>query len=857
MTQQNSTDLQIDRGFNRNDDETIKVRLKDEAVIKYLSEGIYTSWRSAVRELFANELTAALTAREMALYQKEEKSTIEITIDPARRELTIEGKNSLGITMEAFAEKVIYYGRSGNVSSKRPGRFGFGLKSYRTLGKCIRIETYARETGERYGITGSEGTQFTRIPDEELAISQHGTKISIILKDDARAQVDGETEQSYYKSRPEYTGRRIESKIIELDELVETIENVCRFSEIDTCLTITSDCKIAKYSPYSRSAYETAIKSQWRKKINFTPREYAATRMVRENQGTSELFEFELDDPDFYFYGALRPSGRDENEVDVNSDNGEVRLLNMPIEASIPTEDSNHARKEVKPEYPMSYWFVNLRDEIKFEPTPDRERLREGVYTEVHRRITEFLKGRFAEMEIKSFQDYRDSKYKPILNSHSDRCLQDFLTAPTRQVCSVLDTEVITPREEDTKQETVTSFSQHWRHHSSSYNPKLRELVAKTENIFMLQREFTNTGKAFVLPKKTTVALQKLIRVKHPDALVFLYPGSYPSWRLDETLPQILELGKKLRQFSVRDAKREASIIKKDLGDGWRKIAGAEIRKKIPDKEREVVVWKCIRDYGSPIVDPIRVIPSKVENNTLRIRGNMKEWIDLLKKYSVRDYGITKEIRGLTRGMSEEEFEDVLSKKSVATEKGQETLRELQQSVELCKGKIGTGGRVTVLQFHDPEILKFYRPGNTIMICATTDREAFEAVAYLKLSKVDFKATKVVRTKDLREELVNLIGETKEREDREKSIFSLVNSKEDDKAEGEDWSSRPNAANYLFMAVLLMNRKKLKKTKDRSVSSLDTVSRRKKLVSLLWDSLSNLYDIEKMGLMVRTAVKYA
>ena len=47
-------------------------------------------------------------------------------------------------------------------------------------------------------------------------------------------------------------------------------------------------------------------------------------------------------------------------------------------------------------------------------------------------------------MEIKSFDDYRSSKYKPILNSHSDSHLQDFLTETTREVCSVLDTEVIT-----------------------------------------------------------------------------------------------------------------------------------------------------------------------------------------------------------------------------------------------------------------------------------------------------------------------------------------------------------------------------------------------------------------------------
>ena len=264
------------------------------------------------------------------------------------------------------------------------------------------------------------------------------------------------------------------------------------------------------------------------------------------------------------------------------------------------------------------------------------------------------------------------------------------------------------------------------------------------------KERLTSTGKGFVLPKKTALNLQKVIQVKYPDAVVFLYPGSYPSWRLNETLPQILELGRKLSvQFSVREAKTEAAILKQELGDDWRKIAGVKIKEKTPKKEREVVVWKCAREYGSSIVDPIRVKPSKIESNTVRITGNMKEWIDLLKRYSVRDYGITKETRGLSHGMSEEEFRGRLSKKSVATENGLKmALREVENSID--DGEIK---QVNVLRFNDPDILKFYKHKDSRMICATTDKETFEVVAYLKLSNIDFKATDVVRTKDLKLEL--------------------------------------------------------------------------------------------------------
>ena len=1179
LTSQNSTGLEIDGDFNRSiGEDVIKVRLKDEAVIKYLSEGIYTSWKSAVRELFANELTAALTAREMGA-----NPTIEITLDPEKRELTIQGIDSLGITQEVFADKLIYYGRSGNTSSKRPGMFGFGLKcvsadtecltedgwkryadlhvgeliatydiekklveykplgaihtyefrgqlfklawrhgplvtvnhrnvasrlhrtrqggigkrgyfgkhdsltrkrstpsnffprkkvrieeivetvhlsntdkillsaphsyvpnagvgsedlatligwviteghylktngkgkqdwrpvttikisqnegnyaeeirgllrrlgmtwreearksesgntnilfaihgllasrirqfapdkqltkflaslprkelealfwamikgdgslnygsrsyqnyiftqkskvtldwfqiialrlgyycgtkydakgnvstayvskrkylglsrghgktkevipvdysgivwcpevdngtwvarrdgwpfvtgnSFVALGTSMRIESYARETGERYGVIGSEGTHFRRMPDEELTILQYGTKISIPLRDDER-EVE---EQTYEHGRGGYTTKITKCKIIGLDELIQTIENVCRFSDIDTYFTITSDAKIMTHSSYSNYSYATTIAKAQRRKVNYTPREYAA----KGNQTTAQCFEFELDDPDFCFYGMLAVSGRDEHEVNVDSDNGEVRLLKMPIEATIllevPIKYGSREEKETKPEYPMTWWFVNLKDELKFAPTPDRERLKEGLYGSVHKKITEFLKSKFAEMEIKSFADYRNSKYKPILNSHSDSHLRDFLTETTREVCFVLDTNVIAVEEPQQTEE------HRWRRYSSSY-PKLRELVTESENIFILRRELTRTQKEFVLPKKSALTLQKLIRARHPDAIVFLYPAGYSSYQLSEALPKIRELGNVLSEkFAVKDAKTEAEIIKKELGNGWRKATGTEIEKR--HRNTEVVVWR--EGAGSySRIDPVRMKPSKIGSTVVRIRGNMKEWVDLLKKYSVSDYGVTKEIKILKRGMSEEEFREYLSEKSFTTRDGQKSL-----------GEVGNGP-FTVFQFCDPEMLKFYKPTGSQIICTTTDEETFSAVAYLKLSCKKFAVADVVTRKALKQELMKCCDSTKD--EGEKSILALVNKDAGDEEATESWTTNQDAANYLYIAVAMMNNKK----------SDDTVSRasRKKLVSLLWVALTNLSDTRKMKQLVKTAVKYS
>ena len=213
----------------------------------------------------------------------------------------------------------------------------------------------------------------------------------------------------------------------------------------------------------------------------------------------------------------------------------------------------------------------------------------------------------------------------------------------------------------------------------------------------------------------------------------------------------------------------------------------------------------------------------------------MKEWIDLLKKYSISDYGITKEIKGLKCGMSEKEFRDHLSKKSVTMRDGQKSL-----------GEVGNGP-FTVFQFCDPEILKFYKPGGSEIICTTTDEETFEAVAYLKLACKKFAVADVVSRKALKQELIKCCGSAKD--DSEKSIFALVGKDADDEEATESWTSNQDATNYLYIAVAMMNNKKAD-DKGSRVS-------RKKLVSLLWDALANLSDTKKMRQLVQTAVKYS
>ena len=237
--------------------ETVAVRLKEESVVKYLSQTIYSSWTSALRELYANELTAAKKAKR----EYKAEPTIELRLDPETRELIIWGRESLGITGEKL--KILrYYGRSGNFSGEDAGQFGFGFKSYTLLSDEIRVETYARETRERYGFIGVRGVELRPLKDEELTIGEHGTKVSIVIRGSQGESLgDGE------------------GKEIRLGKVIESLQDVCRFAEIDTYLVLTSPLKRKVQHSFRFSAQEEYYfeteKEAGREKLNHTPKEYA------------------------------------------------------------------------------------------------------------------------------------------------------------------------------------------------------------------------------------------------------------------------------------------------------------------------------------------------------------------------------------------------------------------------------------------------------------------------------------------------------------------------------------------------------------------------------------------------------
>ncbi|MDG7023000.1 MAG: hypothetical protein JRN45_00605 [Nitrososphaerota archaeon] len=668
--------------------ETIPVRLKEEAIVRYLSQTIYSSQKSALRELYANELTAAKKAARMGA-----KPTIEITLDPKTRELTIQGKDSLGMTGEKF-RVLRYYGRSGNFSGEDAGQFGLGAKSFVMLSDTIRIETRARETGERYGVIGVKGVEFRPIPDEELTIDGFGTKVSLSIRD----------KQENAKSDED-------DKEIKLLEVVETLENVCRFAEIDTYLELPSPLMTKTEYTWSKSVYEYTEREAGRRKLNRTPKEY--TKDTYGEKG----YDFELDTEEFCFYGYLAID-REGEGVDVNHE-GEVRLVGMPIEATVRNPDATkESDPQVGPSYPMSFWYVNLKDERKFMPTADRERLKEGLFEQVNEKIVEFLKREFARMAIRSFDGYRNSPFRPILNclGYDSPGLGDYFDPDTRLVCSALVISVGGIEEEENEERE--RWRRRWSAPKGAHEAKVRDLVAKSRHVFMLSRKRKGND-GYVLPLKTAVTLRKVLRTKYPDAEVFLHPGFEHYWS-GQDFDAVEKRARMLtEQYGIPDARIEAEKARKELGRDWRRAVGIEAKAKAAPEE--AVVW--VR--GGYKVEPVKKGLDEVGKNTVRVRGNIRDWVDLLRRYYTDGYGFTKDIKGMDGGMTEEQFAGEVSSTKVMTREGETTIGKASESDK----------QLIVFRFDDPEILRFYRPKGKNVVLAPTAESAFGAIAFLKLAK--------------------------------------------------------------------------------------------------------------------------
>lgn len=370
----------------------IPVRLEEDVVIQRISHDLYSDPKSGCRELYNNEARACRIARK----HHGANPRIEVGVAPSSRKLVIHGIDSTGMSQQKFLTVYTVLGRSDNFDSTEVGQFGLGRASYTCLSDIMVLETYSRDTEEKYAVMGKNGIGYNVLP-QPADLKQYGTRITVTLRSD-----------------------------INLHSLIEYIFEVCRFSGVETVISLEEDVK----GSFER---ELVKAGHYRTGLESMKEHVCKSRKGDSYHEHTPLVQVEVDDSDFYLYGeitARKYSWQSAADELGREERVGVYLLGTPIEASI--------------SLPLSFWILNVKDERRYPPTADRERLTEAAEKAVREKVMVALKERLSSiLKLESPEDYVASERRMVYLQHDKLDgLSDCMDERTKKVVEFVNTRV-------------------------------------------------------------------------------------------------------------------------------------------------------------------------------------------------------------------------------------------------------------------------------------------------------------------------------------------------------------------------------------------------------------------------------
>ena len=88
----------------------------------------------------------------------------------------------MGMSKDRFDQVLNILGVTDNFDGTEPGQFGIGFASYATISDTVTLETYSRETREKFTLVGKNNLEFYE--RDTLDMDSYGTRISMDMKDD-------------------------------------------------------------------------------------------------------------------------------------------------------------------------------------------------------------------------------------------------------------------------------------------------------------------------------------------------------------------------------------------------------------------------------------------------------------------------------------------------------------------------------------------------------------------------------------------------------------------------------------------------------------------------------------------------
>ena len=351
---------------------SFEVEVDKDVMKKYFSSGVYSGYKSGLRELYNNEARACRNS----LHIEGSNPEIHITINPTEKLFTIEGRDSEGITVDVFNNAVKVMGITSNNNAHEIGQMGMGFASYTTLGQSVKVDTWARDTDECYSFFAENGMDFKIAPNPK-DMKYHGTKIS----------------GKYYDMNPET------KETIYVDEILNHIQKLARYSKIPTYIHLTDDT-----DDYDSG---TTMCKQYDSPREYLMEEFKLQCEERENRELTYSKEIEVVNDDYEFYGVIgieKTNWDNAYACSMNDLENQLTLLGTPVNADQLDWDNRQDHNKIKQCF--TSYVLNIKNERKYKPTADRDRMVAGAMQTIYKEILIDVKEKFDWVKLEDIADF-------------------------------------------------------------------------------------------------------------------------------------------------------------------------------------------------------------------------------------------------------------------------------------------------------------------------------------------------------------------------------------------------------------------------------------------------------------------
>lgn len=444
---------------NEEDVEDFETRLDQKVIFQRVAKELYKYPSSAIRELLVNAIGhGARKANEK--YGDSNNACVEIHLHPHERHLTITDIRGMGMTFAQIKSLMSYVGKSGNMDSKTAGQFGMGYFSHLKVADSCIVETKVRDAYEY------KGEQVKCM----AFLNNRGWQWQKINKSDDDVEL-------------EEPGTRISLTLnndIDIYDVIDTIKKVSEYQDIPVELILDDD-----YGKMSAGKIEIEQNAD-------------LSKVHEDVEGQETII---LDDEDVYFkavmykgdYGNLAHNGAKV-----------ITLARVPIDVDdgmIPN---------------FSGYILNIKNERKYMPLPDRERLAVKSEEALKVKLEKLFKDHFGKLTATTAEELEAMPYQMPVLFMKQLGIARFFTQATKDFINSVVDHTITHIIYDNERHITEYGAPHNMHQVLSYRKNALVVNNKAlPPIRAVHEYFAANGlgkpKFIRIDKKTSVVAKTLI----------------------------------------------------------------------------------------------------------------------------------------------------------------------------------------------------------------------------------------------------------------------------------------------------------------------------------------------------------